>query len=204
MISWIVASHDRRILNDNLLATLDVLPDDELILIEDAPSITVAYTEGQSRATKQILCFIHHDVRIIDQELLRRHLISATEVHHLVGVVGSRTLAMPWWNGRPVGSVGDTRLGVLVFGGWGPARLLDGLLLASRAQLPWDTDWPGWHGYDYDICMAVQHELNGAVWCMDDGAKMLVHNSDSPQALHLIDGWPEAEARFYAKWGSLL
>lgn len=203
MISWIVASHDERILNENLLATLQLPEEDELVLVTDAPSITLAYTEGQERATKPVRCFIHHDIRIIDQQLLRERLIAATGQHALCGVVGSFQLAMPWWNGSPCGSVEDSRLGVLHFGQGGECRLLDGLILASREDLPWDVYWPGWHGYDYDICMAVRG-MGKSVWCMADGAAMMVHNSDSPQALHLIDGWPEAEARFYAKWGSLL
>lgn len=203
MISWIVASHDKRILQDNLLYTLDLLPEDELILIEDAASITLAYAEGQERATKPVHCFIHHDVRIINQQLLREYLIADTAHHDLCGVVGTYRMAVPWWNGSPCGSVGDSRMGVLNFGIGGECVLLDGLLLASRKHLEWDTSWPGWHGYDYDICMTVKQD-GGSVWCMDSGAAMLVHNSDSPFGLHQIDGWPEAEARFLVKWRASL
>lgn len=203
MISWVVASHDERILNNNLLYTLNVPEEDELVIIRDAPSITWAYEEGQQLATRPVHCFIHHDVRIINQQLLRDYLIADTEKHELVGVVGSTTLAIPWSNGHVLGSVGDSRLGVLNFGNGGECRLLDGLLLASRSHLPWDTSWTGWHGYDYDICMQV-HANGGSVWCMDNGAAMVVHCSDSPFVEATIDGWPQAAARFQEKWHASL
>jgi Glycosyltransferase like family len=203
LISWIVASHDERILNENLLRTLTVSEEDELVLIKDAPSITWAYEEGQQLATRPVHCFIHHDIKIINQALLRQYLISDTEKHDLCGLVGSTTLAVPWSNGSVLGSVGDSRLGTLNFGKGGECLLLDGLLLASRNHLPWDTSWTGWHGYDYDICMQVK-AAGGSVWCMDFGAAMVVHNSDSPFIEAQIDGWPQAEARFYEKWHASL
>jgi hypothetical protein len=203
VISWIVASHDQRILDTNLLATLHMPPEDELVLITDAESITLAYSEGQARASRPVHCFVHHDIRITDLSLLRHRLIKETEEHDLVGVIGSRTVVLPWSNGAVCGSVVDSRIGNLYFGVGGECALLDGLLLASRQHLDWDISWPGWHGYDYDICTSVRSK-GQSVWCMDMGSAMLVHNSDSPFVEHQIDGWPEAEARFYEKWHAKL
>lgn len=199
MISWIVASHEPAILEENLLPTLQLKDDDQFVLVRDAESITIAYAQGQMQATQPIKCYIHHDVQIRNLRLLREALIRDTEHNGLVGVIGAKEACLPWWNCPQLGSVLDSRLGVLDFGPGGPCAMLDGVLLATRQYISWDLSWPGWHGYDYDAC-AQKRASGQTIWCMTGGASMIYHNSDSPQALSSIDGWAEAEIRYREKW----
>lgn len=201
MISWIVASHEQHTLDINLLATLTIPDDDELIIIRDAPSISSAYTQGQDQGTRPIKCYIHHDVRVLDVPALRSAIVEATNLPNtgMVGVIGSRSVMMPWWNGSPLGSIIDSRLGVLDFGPGGECALLDGVILASRQLVNWDLSCPGWHGYDYDSCtqMRTKGLLNR---CITGGRDLLLHQSDSPLSLHDIDGWHSAVAWYMGKW----
>lgn len=205
MISWVVASHIPEILNNNLLATLTIHDGDELILIENASSITMAYAEGQHRAhlpelrRNPVVCYIHSDVRILDLPTLRERLIEDTKGTGIVGVTGSRTMVLPWWNGDLLGSVMDSRLGILDFGPGGDCDVVDGLLMATRRIVPWDIAWPGWHGYDYDACTALLRR-GMRNWCVSNGHLLVQHNSDSPLSLHYIHEWPEAEKRYREKW----
>jgi hypothetical protein len=199
MISWIVATHDRTILEANLLPGLPA--DDELVLVEDAPSIAAAYNEGQSRATHQLRCYVHHDVAILDAARLRERLAAACAPEvGMVGVIGSREPVWPWWNGSTLGSVFDTRLGLLDFGAGGPCAYLDGLLLATAQTVEWDETYAGWHGYDHDAC--AQMLARGLPnFCLSAGHRLVRHNTDGPTNVHAIDGWAEAEARYREKWG---
>lgn len=198
MISWIAAWHDQRILDDNLGATLKLIDNDELILIEGAESITLAYAEGQAKATQPVKCYIHSDVQILDLVRLRMLLIHNTAGDRgIVGVIGSRTHALPWWNGTLIGSVIDSRLGTLDYGFGGPCTILDGMLLATRRYVSWDISWPGWHGYDHDAC-AQMRALGQENFCLSEGATMIRHNADLP--VGPVAGWPEAEARYREKW----
>jgi hypothetical protein len=199
MISWIVATHDRAVLEANLLPGLPV--DDELVLVEDAPSIAAAYNEGQARATHQLRCYVHHDVAILDPVRLRERLIAAcTPEVGMVGVIGSREPVWPWWNGSTVGSVFDARLGLLDFGAGGPCAYLDGLLLATVHDVTWDETYAGWHGYDHDAC--AQMLARGLPnFCLSAGHRLVRHNTDGPTNTHAITGWAKAEQRYREKWG---
>jgi hypothetical protein len=200
MISWIVASHRPDILERHLLPTLQLQDEDELVVVKDAESITLAYAEGQLRATQPVKCYVHSDVRVYNYQLLRAELIHATEERGLVGVIGAMDACVPWWNGQVVGSVFDSRLGTLDFGPGGTCAVLDGVLLATRWYISWDISWPGWHGYDYDASAQVRAVDEYGVWCLTGGMQLIGHYSDSPYALDAIDGWAEAERRYKEKW----
>ncbi len=203
MISWIVASNDRLILAENLLAGLEPLPDgDELVIVEDAPSIAVAYNEGGRRATQPIRCYVHHDVQILDLQVLRAGLIRHCGADvGMVGVVGSRNTTLPWWDGDLCGGVDDARPGIgpLDFGPGGPVAYLDGLLLASAQPLQWDETYPGWHLYDYDMCR--QMSARGlANWCLDGGRHLVRHNTRSAKNVGRLQHWDTNLAAFRRKW----
>ena len=200
VISWIVASHNPGIFEANLRPTLPA--DDELVLVENAPSIAVAYNEGQARSTYGIRCYIHHDVMITDQAVLRRRLLDAcTPDVGIVGVVGSRTDTWPWWNGPKLGSVLDSRLGLLDFGPGGECAVLDGVLLATAQDIDWDETYPGWHGYDHDAC--AQMRARGLInCCLSGGHNLVRHNANSSTNTNQVDGWFAAEQRYFQKWGS--
>lgn len=199
MISWIVASHQPQVLAENLLATLALTAEDELVVIRDAPSITAAYAQGQAEATRPVRCYIHQDVRILDLDTLRTELIDTSRGVGIVGVVGSRSPVMPWWDGDLCGSVVDARLGLLHFGPGGECAVVDGLLLATRQHINWDVDWPGWHGYDHDACAQMRHR-GLANWCLTGGEKLVLHNTSCPTSTAALTGWDVATARYHTKW----
>ena len=201
MISWIVASHDLGIFDANLRPTLPA--EDELILVEDAPSIAVAYNEGQLRSTHPIRCYVHHDVVLMDPMVLRARLLEACTLDvGFVGVIGSRDVIWPWWaSAVKLGSMLDSRLGRLDFGAGGECSVLDGVLLATRHTLMWDESFPGWHGYDHDAC--AQMRTRGLVnYCLTDGHGLVTHNAGSSTDLGHLAGWADAEQRYLEKWHS--
>jgi hypothetical protein len=209
VISWIVASHDQQILQDNLLTDPRALAgeSDEVILEWQAPSIAAAYNSGQARASRPVRVFVHHDVRILDLPRLRTELLKAcTRSRGVVGVIGTPMACWPWWE-APVrcGSVQDARLGHLDFSRGGePAAMVDGLLLATAQEIAWDESFEGWHGYDHDACMS-QLAAGRVNYCIPDGDRLVLHNrvtDTSPVNTDMIPGWAAAEARFRSKWGS--
>lgn len=200
MISWIVATHNRGVLEANLLATLDLQPEDELIVVEDAPSIAVAYNRGREQATKPVRCYVHHDVQVLDPARLRAELREHCPSNGIVGVIGSREPVVPWWDGSALGSVVDARLGRLDFGSGGPCAFLDGLLLATSLDLEWDESYPGWHLYDHDICRQAL-DAGHTNWCLTGGADLIRHNTTGSTNTHHLDGWDAGVRRYRKKYG---
>lgn len=201
MISWIVAWHDWELLERELLTSLHLEgTNDELVLVEAAPSITTAYADGQQRAHHQIHCYVHSDIRILDFARFRTEIITtATDAVGIVGVIGSRSMVLPWWNGDLLGSVNDNRLGTLNFGPGGPCAVVDGIILATVHTIDWDLTWPGWHGYEYDSCTQMQR-AGKQNWCLSSGSTMVTHNNDSPIDVNSISGWHDAVAHYTKKW----
>lgn len=199
MISWIVASHRLTIFRQHLAPSLALDGDDEVVLLEGYPSITEAYHAGQQLATQPVRAYIHHDVRITNYAALREQLIEASVNAGIVGVIGSRGMGVPWWVGPVLGSVLDIRLGQLNFGPGGPCAVLDGLLLATRRDISWATEAPGWHGYDHDACLQLlaQGYVNH---CLTNGHTMLAHYATSPTSIDLAEGWHEAVSWYQDRW----
>jgi hypothetical protein len=200
VISWIVASHRPDVLAANLGETLVLQGADELVVVENAGSIAAAYNAGQARARQPVRCYVHQDVRLLDPERLRAELLEHCRPEvGVVGVVGSREPALPWWDGTCCGSVRDARLGLLDFGPGGQCAYLDGLLLATAQTLEWDEGYPGWHLYDHDVCaqMLARGLPNR---CIDDGADMVLHNTTGPTDVAQLNGWDAGLARFRGKW----
>jgi hypothetical protein len=198
VISYIVASHHYPTLRDNLGSTIQGVDADEVVVVECADSIAKAYNEGQARATQPIRCYVHHDVQILDAPRLRSQLLRWCQPWvGVVGVVGSWNRAVPYWDGALCGSVEDTRVGVIGPGKGGQCAYLDGLLLATVQTMAWDESYPGWHGYDHDMCeqLLAQGLVN---WCLPDGHELVRHNTTGGWE---PDGLDEALDQFRKKWG---
>ncbi len=199
MISWIVATNDPAVLLKNLVTSLWIL--DDLVVVENPPSIAVAYNEGQKRAIHPVKVYVHHDVQVLDLPRLRAELLEhVTPERGMVGVIGSRTDRLPWWDGDLCGSVFDQRIGFLDNGPGGECAQLDGVLLATVQDVTWDESIPGFHGYDYDICRQ-QREFGRPNWCLDDGKALLRHHTTSSRDPDLLNGWAEASTALRQKWG---
>lgn len=201
MISYIVASHRPDVFAANLRATLRLDGDDELVVVDDPPSIAVAYNQGQARATQPIRCYVHSDVRILDSARLRAELVEhCTPGVGMVGLIGSLDRCVPWWDCmRAVGSVVDARMGVLDFDPGGRCGYVDGLLLATAHDVTWDEDYPGFHLYDHDMCeQMIRRGLPN--FCLTGGAELVVHNTTGGFDVHALDGWDAGVLRFQRKW----
>jgi len=184
-----------------LLKSLILKDEDELIVIKGAESIAKGYNSGIDRAKHKIKCFIHHDLIVTNPILLRMNLIAyCTEDIGIVGIVGSKTDASPWWEGQCVGSVVDSRSGILYFNDGKEFCLhLDGLMLATYQNVRFDESIPGFHLYDQDICkqMAAKGFKN---FCIKDGYRMITHFTQTPMNLTQINGYAEAMEVYTAKW----
>jgi hypothetical protein len=200
-ISYIACTHNPDILEKCLLKSLILKDEDELIVIEGAKSIAEGYNSGIDKAKHKIKCFIHHDLIVTNPILLRMNLMAyCTEDIGIVGIVGSQTEASPWWDGQCVGSVVDSRNGILHFTDGKEFCLhLDGLMLATYQDVRFDESIPGFHLYDQDICkqMAAKGLRN---FCVQDGYRMITHHTQSTMNIAQINGYAEAMEVYRKKW----
>ena len=200
-ISYIACTHNTNILEKCLVQSLILQNEDELIVIEGANSIAKGYNSGIDKAKNKIKCFIHHDLIVTNPILLRMNLLAyCIEDIGIVGIVGSQTDATPWWEGQCVGSVVDSRNGILYFSDGKQFCLhLDGLMLATWHDVRFDESIPGFHLYDQDICnqMAVKGLSN---FCIKDGYRMITHFTQAPMDMSKINGYAEAMEIYTAKW----
>jgi len=181
--------------------SLTLKDDDELIVVEDSKSIAEGYNTGIDRAKNKIKCFIHHDIIVTNPILLRMNLIAyCTEDIGMVGVIGSKTDIVPWWNGKGIGSAVDTRKGIIYFSeGKDFCEHLDGIVLATYQDVEFDESIPGFHLYDQDICkqMTVKGLRN---FCVREGYRIVTHFTSAPSNLIQINGYVDAENVYRKKW----
>ena len=200
-ISYITCTHNRKILEECLLISLILKDDDELIVVEDSKSIAEGYNTGIDRAKNKIKCFIHHDIIVTNPILLRMNLIAyCTEDIGMVGVIGSKTDIVPWWDGEGIGSALDTRKGIIYFSeGKDFCEHLDGIVLATYQDVEFDESIPGFHLYDQDICkqMTAKGLRN---FCVKDGYRIVTHFTSAPSNLIQINGYVDAENVYRKKW----
>jgi glycosyltransferase involved in cell wall biosynthesis len=200
MISYIVASHDERILNDNLLASLD-LGQDQLIIVNEK-SIAIAYNRGLRKAKYKIKCFIHHDIFIKNSKKLRQSLIThCKDDVGIVGVIGSKSAeALPWWSYDHCGSAFDARMGEIYFSaGNEECALLDGIMLATAQDIRFDESYPGYHMYDHDICRQAI-EAGWSNFCLPNGSDLIFHNTKASSDVNELKHWNECVEIYKNKW----
>ena len=200
-VSYIACTHNTNILEKCLMQSLILQDEDELIVIEGAKSIAEGYNNGIDKAKNKIKCFIHHDLIVTNPVLLRMNLLAyCIEDIGIVGIVGSQTEAAPWWEGQCVGSVVDSRNGILHFTDGKQFCLhLDGLMLATCQDVRFDESIPGFHFYDQDICRQMA-EKGLHNFCIKDGYRMITHFTQTPMDMSKIGGYAEAMAVYAKKW----
>jgi hypothetical protein len=200
-VSYIACTHNTNILEKCLVQSLILQDEDELIVIEGAKSIAEGYNNGIDKAKNKIKCFIHHDLIVTNPILLRMNLLAyCIEDIGIVGIVGSQTEAAPWWEGQCVGSVIDSRNGILYFSDGKQFCLhLDGLMLATCQDVRFDESIPGFHFYDQDICRQMA-EKGLHNFCIKDGYRMITHFTKTPMDMSKISGYAEAMAVYAKKW----
>ena len=180
-------------------------PDSQLIEADaDAGSISAAYNEILDHAATldglEALVLLHEDVELVDPAFcarIRARLAApAVAVIGAIGAVGVRSLA--WWEGSGRGRVVESR-GTIDFGG-APCAVdtVDGLLLVlspwAVANLRFDGDATGFHGYDAELCFRAR-AAGREVW-VDD--LPLVHHTKGGYGDR--EAYAAADAAFRARW----
>jgi glycosyltransferase involved in cell wall biosynthesis len=190
--------------------------DYEYIRIENARNtygICAAYNEGVSRATGDLLVFVHEDVFFMEPgwgDLLRRRFDDDHELG-LIGVAGTQFLledsplwlaaGEPYLRGRVVHEIEDGRKYYLSVFSWeqrdAEVVAVDGLFFAIPRRLFWqikfdDTTFDRFHFYDLDICMQI-HRTHKIIVTWDVLVKHL-------SAGAFDETWVEAGKRFLEKY----
>lgn len=164
----------------------------EYIPVYGAVSMAAGYNEGMQRARAKYKVYLHQDVFVLYKEFPKvlLQLFQAYPRLGLLGVIG--TCSLPengvWWD--------SPALYGRVLHAWEPeslldsrcaeperpyiaAMVLDGLLLATQYDLPWQESlFDGWHFYDVSACAEFyQHGYEVGIprqeepWCMHTAAQ---------------------------------
>jgi hypothetical protein len=167
------------------------LPDNfhlEIIPIYGAPGMAAGYNEAMRLTDAKYKVYLHQDTFIVHRGFFT-DLIQLFEQNAnigLVGVIGAKYLPESgiWWESAELtGKVYNSsrgRMDLLDFGSdqqsWSEVEAIDGLLIATQADLPWREDlFDGWHFYDTSQCMeyiragyAVAVPSQDIPWCLHD------------------------------------
>jgi len=187
---------------------LPVVKDNPLITMTGQTSIAKAYNgildlAVSGEAAADVLVLLHDDLEITDPrwEEKLENVLSMGEIG-IVGIAGGTNCnGIAWWNHSPIGHQ-QTDVMLLDFGvRSGFADLLEGSLLAISAKgmgyLYFDTQYPGFHGYDVDACAQLSNAgLNVVVADIDTHhhTPMGFKSEESHQ------DWWKADQIFRAKW----
>jgi hypothetical protein len=184
----------------------------ELILIEDARSLSEAYARGVARACGEHVVLCHDDVEFLVDDLAARVAMHLARFA-LVGVVGTRALSgAAWiWGGPPAndgwlvhpGARGG--VAACVYGAHGSpvagAQALDGVFMAGRRDallgLGFDADtFDGFHFYDLDLSYRAHRAGLPVGIC---GDILLLHRSSGTFGAD----YARYARRFFAKFPAL-
>jgi len=146
--------------NDNVVTA----ETEQLIALSGQTSIARAYREIQRVAlglSADILILQHDDLEITDPDAEAKIIEAIKGGADLVGVAGGGSDGgIAWWNQNPIGhqrtDVGEIDFGVRA----GDVQALEGSLIAMsrwaiESGVMFDNRYPGFHGYDADICRQV-------------------------------------------------
>jgi hypothetical protein len=163
-ITFVVAVNDRRVLEENLLASTCVHAPHEVLIQEGFPSAALAYNDALLKATNNLIVFVHQDVFLPETwigqlEESLEYLYQTDPSWGVLGCWGARA------DGSLLGHVYSSGLGVLGACLEHPERVqtLDEIVLICKKSsgLSFDARLPHFHFYGTDICMrAAARGLN--------------------------------------------
>ncbi len=166
----------------------------DLLVIEDASSMTEGYNDAMSQSDAKYKIYIHQDVFILNKNLLFDLLtiFESDPKIGMIGMVGYDTISSDgiMWHEPRVGNLWlsnrtypplQTYRYSLEKEGISCAALIDGFFMATAFDLPWDTeDIKAFDFYDAYQSMAFWlHEYKVVVpgqnypWCMHDDCRFL-------------------------------
>lgn len=160
----------------------------DILTVEDAPCMAGGYNEAMRASDAKYKVYLHQDVMIVCRDFIF-HMLDCfkDEKIGMLGVVGAPVLAKSkvMWQGERVGWIytgnsyrtEEWKLGE-VHGPFQRVEAIDGLLMATQADIPWRADiFDKWDFYDvsqsfefaragYDVVVPHMEEP----WCLhDDG-----------------------------------
>lgn len=156
--------------------------DVEILTIVDADSMTAGYNEGMNSSDARYKIYIHQDTFIRDTLFLQKILkiYESDPLIGIIGVVGAPKLSNDaiMWNGKRCGNLYKINHNEIemVEGKWQEVEVVDGLLIATRADIPWREDiLKGWDFYDISQCLEFRRA----------GYKVIVPNQREAWVIHL-------------------
>jgi GT2 family glycosyltransferase len=182
-----------------------------LLALSGQTSIAVAYEAIRRAALVQdveILVLLHDDLEPIDPDFEKKIIAGLTEDDfdppRIVGVAGGGIDAgVAWWLDDPAGRQ-RTDAQMIDFGRRaGHVDVLEGSVLAlsrwALERVAFDPIYPGFHGYDVDICMQVW-KAGGRVAVVDVDTWHHTPMGFKTEQSNL--DWQAADRIFREKWGT--
>lgn len=160
-LTFVVASNDRRVLEDNFLASACLYEPrpHQVIIQEGFSSASRAYNDAIEKAQNDIIVFAHQDVIFPAEWIsdLERSLRDLQRRDPDWGVIGCWGASRDDWG---VGWLYSTGLGMLgrAFDSPQPVQTLDEAILVIRKSsgLRFDSELPHFHLYGTDICLRAE------------------------------------------------
>lgn len=162
MVTFVIASHDDKIFNDNI-AKSKIYKDKKynFVVAKDYPKCTIGYNKVADKITTPYVAYMHHDLELSDEfEKSLLHTISILDWNQ-VGVVGVAGVAK---SGHYVGSCksyGVPYGNIKLNEDSDPfaVNVLDELFLLKKNDgYHWDEKIPHNHMYGPDVCLHYRNK----------------------------------------------
>ncbi|MFB4210461.1 glycosyltransferase family protein [Shouchella sp. JSM 1781072] len=139
------------------------------IAIRDALSMTSGYNTALKQSNAKYKVYLHQDTMIINRMFLH-DLLFLFENHPslgMFGVIGAKDLPenSVWWDSKlKAGKILEKRdtYGYLSFieadYAFQTAAVIDGVLMATQYDIPWEEQFDGWHFYDVSQSFLFQNK----------------------------------------------
>lgn len=181
----------------------------EIITVSEAPSMTEGYNSAMKSSDAKYKIYLHQDVFILNKNFLSDilRIFKSDSKIGMIGMAGYQMVAPDgiMWHTPRVGGI-YIRKDIIKYppledyiyvpkkDGYYPVALVDGLLIATAYDLPWNTeelkDWDF-----YDAFQSMEFLLNGYrivvpkqrhPWCLHDDNRILtLFNYDKNRQLFL-------------------
>ncbi len=197
MIEFVVATHNKQVLIDNLLKSkiIQKYGYQEMMGFKNIPealNLPTRVTPGV------VMCYVHHDVFLPDtfEEELAKAIALLPDDWGVIGVAGVKLVDGKKYNCGYISDRGNI---------WGKpfthpieVQTLDELLLITKGDLQFDEQFP-FDFYGADICMQAQAQGKKCY-----AINAFVHHNSSRKVGGRTDAFYVAEAKFREKWKAQL